>query len=78
MGGHDDNTEFMWVELVSRNETNVTGLLMSNPRFIPDLAPGAEVTKAIDEAFDFIWEKADGTQEGNETSEIILRLQQGR
>lgn len=69
--------EWMWVEVIDWQANKVRGVLQNQPYDVPDLAPGARVV--VDEAdiFDYLWRKADGTVEGNETGEIIRRMQEG-
>jgi uncharacterized protein YegJ (DUF2314 family) len=65
--------EWMWVEVVKWEEKSVKGLLQNNPQIVKTLKAGQEVTKNIDDMFDYILYFPDGTQEGNETEKIIAR-----
>lgn len=68
--------EWMWVEVVKWNGKTVKGLLQNDPQIVKTLKSGQEVTKNIDDMFDYILYFPDGTQEGNETGEIISRQYQ--
>lgn len=70
-----DQTEFMWVEVLKWGSDEVEGILVSDPFWVKKLHTGSRVTVRLDEVFDYIYKKADGTEEGNETSAIIERMQ---
>lgn len=74
----DDETEFMWVEIVKWGPKEVEGLLTSDPRYVKRLHPGSRVTVRLDDIFDYILYKPDGTQEGNESGKVLERLQKSR
>jgi uncharacterized protein YegJ (DUF2314 family) len=65
--------EWMWVEVVKWNDKEIKGLLQNDPQIVKTLKAGQEVTKNIDDMFDYILYFPDGTQEGNETGKIISR-----
>ena len=65
--------EWMWVEVVKWNDKEIKGLLQNAPQIVKSLKAGQEVTKNIDDMFDYILYFQDGTQEGNETGKIISR-----
>ncbi len=67
--------EWMWVEVTKWEGETIKGLLQNEPRVVKNLKSGAKVSKNISDMFDYILYKADGTQEGNETSEIIMKMQ---
>ncbi|XLS29141.1 DUF2314 domain-containing protein [Flavobacteriaceae bacterium M23B6Z8] len=68
-----DGTEWMWVEITRWNENKVHGLLQNDPAYIKDLKSGQKVTKNVNDMFDYILYKPDGTSEGNETGKIMMR-----
>ncbi len=68
-GGH----EWMWVEVIRWEENDIQGLLRNQPFHVPDLQAGQRVEVNQDDIFDYLIQYRDGTQEGNETSEIIER-----
>lgn len=68
-------TEWMWVAVNTWEGTQITGLLISDPRFIKTLKAGQTVKVSQDELFDYLHRKPDGTTEGNTTSRIIERIQ---
>lgn len=63
--------EWMWVEVIKWEEKTIKGLLQNDPQIVKMLKTGQEVTKNIDDMFDYILYFPDGTQEGNETGKII-------
>ncbi len=65
--------EWMWVEVVKWNDKEIKGLLQNDPQIVKSLKAGQEVTKNMDDMFDYILYFPDGTQEGNETGKIISR-----
>lgn len=65
--------EWMWVEVVKWTDKEIKGLLQNDPQIVKYLKAGQEVTKNIDDMFDYILYLPDGTQEGNETGKIISR-----
>ncbi len=72
----DDGIEWMWVEVMAWKGQEITGLLMNEPRSVPSLRAGAEVVVSQDDIFDYIRTYADGTEEGNETGELIRQFSQ--
>lgn len=67
----EEQREWMWVEIVKWEKDVIIGLLQNEPHVIKDLKAGQEVTKNIDEMFDYLIYYPDGTEEGNETGKII-------
>jgi uncharacterized protein YegJ (DUF2314 family) len=65
--------EWMWVEVVEWNGSSIKGILQNTPFKVPDLKAGARVEAPEGEVFDYIFSHADGTEEGNETGEIMQR-----
>lgn len=65
--------EWMWIEVIRWNDTEITGVLQNEPFDVPDLKAGARVTVKQNDVFDYILYKPDGTSEGNETGELIDR-----
>lgn len=68
----------MWVEVIKWENKLISGFLKNEPRLIPNLKEGAEVTIKEDDVFDYIRVKADGTSEGNETGKLILKYQKSQ
>jgi uncharacterized protein YegJ (DUF2314 family) len=64
--------EWMWVEVVSWRGRKLEGFLDNTPDQVPSLKLGAKVTVNEAEIFDYIYTKADGTEEGNETQALML------
>ena len=53
----------------------ITGVLTNDPQFVKALKAGDIVTVNEDEIFDYIHYRADGTQDGNETTKILEKMQ---
>lgn len=71
----DGQREWMWVEITKWKGDNIDGLLQNDPRFVMTLKAGQKVSKNINDMFDYILYKPDGSQEGNETGKIIMESQ---
>jgi len=67
--------EWMWVEVLRWNGDTIEGVLSNEPFDVPDLHAGQRVKGSMADVFDYIYRRKDGQVEGNETSEIILRMQ---
>jgi uncharacterized protein YegJ (DUF2314 family) len=65
------SNEWMWVEVVRWQGHTIRGILQNDPFEVPNLKSGAKVEVKDDSLFDYILEKKDGTQEGNETGRIM-------
>lgn len=75
----DDGVEWMWVAVSKWDEDGtIRGTLSSEPRFVEDLSAGQEVEVQEADLFDYIHSQPDGSLEGNETGEIIRRMQEAR
>lgn len=70
-----EETEWMWVEITKWNKNDIEGLLQNQPAIVTNLKSGQKVSKNINDMFDYILIKPDGSREGNETSEIIMKMQ---
>ena len=64
-------TEWMWVEVSRWEDGKVFGVLQNEPFDIPGMHAGQRVTGQVNDVFDYLYQRADGTTEGNETSAII-------
>lgn len=74
---NDSGHEYMWVEVTKWDDAGkIQGLLRNDPELIPNLHAGEIVAVEQSKVFDYILRHADGSQEGNETGQIILRMQQ--
>jgi len=67
--------EWMWVEITKWDGDNINGLLQNEPAIVKKLKAGQKITKNINDMFDYILNKPDGSQEGNETGAIIMKMQ---
>lgn len=65
--------EWMWVEVVSWEGETIRGILQNDPFEVPSLKAGAHVVVQQGDLFDFIYNRPDGTEEGNGTGAIIQR-----
>lgn len=64
--------EWMWVEIVKWQGDEIKGILQNDPYYIPNLKSGQEVTKDVNDMFDYILQHPDGSEEGNETGKIMM------
>lgn len=71
----DGENEWMWVEVLTWQGSQLEGILMNEPYLIPSLKAGSEVTIKETDLYDYMLHHADGTMEGNETGKVIERLQ---
>ena len=67
----DGDQEWMWVEVISWRGDDISGLLRNEPDNVPGLRAGQLVEVSESEVFDYIFTRADGSVEGNETGAII-------
>ena len=67
--------EWMWVEVSSWKGGAIDGLLGNEPAEVPGLHAGATVRVNEKDIFDYIFYKADGSTEGNETGREIEKSQ---
>lgn len=68
-------TEWMWVSVTSWEGDTLRGVLDNEPHDVPSLQHGSKVEVRADAIFDYIYRKADGTQSGGKTVEIMLKRQ---
>ena len=66
--------EWMWVEVMSWDGDTIVGLLKNEPVNIPTLHGGQQVTVSQSKVFDYLRRDAKGGEEGNQTSQILLRM----
>lgn len=71
-----EGVEWMWVEVSQWSGEKITGMLRNEPRYVPSLKAGQMVEIKQSDVFDYIRRRADGQQEGNETSEILSKAPQ--
>ncbi len=70
----DEGNEWMWVEVLKWPVAGkITGILQNNPYHVKKLRAGSRVLIKPEEVFDFMYYKADGTSEGNETGWLMER-----
>jgi uncharacterized protein YegJ (DUF2314 family) len=77
-GTPDGHQEWMWVEVITWKGDVIHGILNNDPFDIPTLKAGARVEVRADDIFDYIWTKADGTTEGNETGPILEAMERNQ
>jgi uncharacterized protein YegJ (DUF2314 family) len=71
----DGGNEWMWVEVARWEGDTIHGVLTNEPFQIPDLHAGQRVRGNAGDVFDYLLQHADGRVEGNETGEVIQRMQ---
>ena len=64
-------TEYMWVEVTGWQADVVEGVLANDSYYDKALVEGKLVTVKLDDVYDYIHYKPDGTQEGNETRKVL-------
>jgi uncharacterized protein YegJ (DUF2314 family) len=69
----DDNTEYMWIDVQTWTGDTLRGVLLNEPRNVPDLAMGARVEVEEKAIVDARYVKADGTVEGGKSNDILER-----
>ncbi|MGC4074791.1 MAG: DUF2314 domain-containing protein [Nibricoccus sp.] len=74
----EDNNEYMWVEVTAWKNDAVLGVLVNDPYYIKGLKSGSKVTITLDRIYDYLFYRADGTTEGNETSRILEKREAAR
>jgi uncharacterized protein YegJ (DUF2314 family) len=68
----DGGNEWMWVEVMKwPSSAVIEGVLQNDPFFIEKLKAGAPVKLKLNEVFDYILYRPDGTSEGNETGRLM-------
>lgn len=72
----DGGNEWMWVEVIEWKEQKIKGLLKNEPLKISNLHGGQIVEIKQKDIFDFLRVRPNGNQEGNETSKIILKMEE--
>jgi uncharacterized protein YegJ (DUF2314 family) len=72
----DGGREWMWVEITAWKGSAIKGLLKNEPFNIPTLHGGQIVEVNEGDIFDYIRTFPDGTQVGNETASIIMKMQE--
>jgi uncharacterized protein YegJ (DUF2314 family) len=65
--------EFIWLEVESWTGNDIKGKLINQPESVPGLHLGSEVIVQADQVFDYVRTLKDGTEEGNETQDLILK-----
>lgn len=68
----DSGKEWMWVEVMNwPTPTVITGILQNDPFYVGKLKAGANVEVSVEQIFDYIFYREDGTKEGNETGRLM-------
>lgn len=73
--GPPDRREWVWLEVRRWERGRIRGVLMSQPMQDLGIDEGSEVEVAEADVFDWTLAHADGSSEGGETDEILLRRQ---
>lgn len=74
----DGGNEWMWVEVAKWSGDTIEGLLKNEPVDVPGLRGGQMVKVSQAKVFDYVRHHPDGREEGNETTKIIMRMQEAR
>jgi uncharacterized protein YegJ (DUF2314 family) len=69
----DFDVEWMWVQVSSWQGNTLHGVLLNAPYGVMPVHAGDSVDVNVDDIFDYLWRRADGTEVGNETTGILLR-----
>lgn len=69
----DGQIEWMWVEVTAWKGDTLSGILLNEPFGEMKVRAGDRVDVKLSEAFDYAWKKVDGSLEGDETTEILVR-----
>lgn len=67
-----NGVEWMWVEVVRWEGKKLSGILQNDPYEVDNLKAGAHVEVDEDSLFDYLYRHADGTDEGGETTKILM------
>jgi uncharacterized protein YegJ (DUF2314 family) len=70
----DGSTEWMWVEVASWKNGVVNGTLANQPLAIKKLKLGAKVDVRQELISDYLWSKADGSEEGGGSTQVLKKL----
>jgi uncharacterized protein YegJ (DUF2314 family) len=71
--GTPPQVEFMWIEVRRWERGTIQGVLMNQPMYPGPLKEGDEVAVAERDVYDWMINRSDGTQEGGETDEILMK-----
>jgi uncharacterized protein YegJ (DUF2314 family) len=63
----------MWVEVVKWGAKDLDGILANDPFYVKKLHDGSRVTVRLDDIYDYLLHKPDGTEEGNESGKVLER-----
>ncbi len=69
----DGDREFMWFAVTGWSGAMVAGQLANEPRQIPSLRLGQDVSIPEDEVFDWMLQRPDGGHDGGYTSDVAMR-----
>ncbi len=67
-----DGVEWMWVEVVRWQGKKISGILQNDPYEVDGVKAGSHVEVDEDSLFDYLYQHADGTREGGETTKILM------
>ncbi len=66
-------TEWMWIQVTGWKGTRLEGILQNDPYEVAGLKRGARVAIEESTVFDYRYTRADGSEEGNETSAVASK-----
>lgn len=73
----DGAIEWMWLEVKTWKGTKIEGILQNEPEHVSTLELGAHVSADEAKLFDYLRERKNGKNDGNETGEILARRHLG-
>ncbi|WP_158501682.1 DUF2314 domain-containing protein [Vitiosangium sp. GDMCC 1.1324] len=74
----DGSSEHMWFVVTGWDKDGLRGTLANEPFSVKGLRRGSLVSVPLKDVDDYIYTRADGTEEGGESSRILMRREEGR
>ncbi|WNG40601.1 DUF2314 domain-containing protein [Archangium violaceum] len=74
----DGSSEHMWFEVTAWEKDRLRGTLANEPFGVSGLRRGSSVSVTLPEVDDYLYTRPDGTEEGGESSRILMRREEGR
>jgi uncharacterized protein YegJ (DUF2314 family) len=73
-----NNNEYMWIEVTDWKTDVIVGVLMNDPYYVKGIKSGSQVTVTLAKVYDYLFYRADGTTEGNETGKVLEKRESTR
>ncbi|WP_375768291.1 DUF2314 domain-containing protein [Archangium gephyra] len=74
----DGSSEHMWFQVTGWEKDHLRGTLANEPFEVSRLRRGSTVSVPLKDVDDYLYTRPDGTEEGGESSRILMRRQEGR